>query len=330
MCRINPRVDFAFKKLFGSEENKDLLISLINAIVSESDRVTDIELKNPYNLAEYKAGKMSILDIKALDRNRKHWYNIEMQISEDLNFDKRAIYYWAKLVTEQLSEGRMFRELKKTVSINILDFNFVPDTPVYHNLYRIINTSTGRDDRLHDIFELHYIELRKFRKEYQELVYPLDRWITFLTRAHELKHGGIPEELAEDRAILKAVEAVDRMFDEEERQIYEIRMQSLADVESKVASALEKGLAQGMVKGLEKGLAQGLAQGKEQGRIEGRTEGMAEGMARSLLTVLTAKFGELPDTMKARVEGADCGQLEQWMDRVFAAECPEDVFLRGS
>ena len=124
MCRINPRVDFAFKKLFGSEENKDLLISLINAIVSESDRVTDIELKNPYNLAAYKAGKMSILDIKALDRNRKHWYNIEMQISEDLNFDKRAIYYWAKLVTEQLSEGRMFSELKKTVSINILDFNY--------------------------------------------------------------------------------------------------------------------------------------------------------------------------------------------------------------
>jgi len=77
---------------------------------------------------------MLILDIKALDRNRKHWYKIcEMQISEELNFDKRAVYYWAKLVTEQLSEGKMFRELKKTVSINILDFNFVPDTASYHN-----------------------------------------------------------------------------------------------------------------------------------------------------------------------------------------------------
>jgi predicted transposase/invertase (TIGR01784 family) len=322
MCRINPRVDFAFKKLFGSEENKDLLISLINAIVSESDRVTDIELKNPYNLAEYKAGKMSILDIKALDRNRKHWYNIEMQISEDLNFDKRAIYYWAKLVTEQLSEGRMFRELKKTVSINILDFNFVPDTPIYHNLYKIINTATGRDDRLHDIFELHYIELRKFRKEYQELVYPLDRWITFLTRAHELKHGGIPDALAEDRAILKAIEAVDRMFDEEERQIYETRMQSLADVESKIASAEEKGLAQGM----EKGIAKGIEQGIEKGIKKGIKKGMTKGIAQSLLTVLTAKFGVLPDTVRAQVEAADCGQLTQWMDRVFAAECLEDIF----
>ena len=90
MCRITPRVDFAFKKLFGSEENKDLLISLINAIVSEKEQVSDLELKNPYNLADYQAGKMSILDIKARNRNGR-WYNIEMQISQDLYFDKRAI-----------------------------------------------------------------------------------------------------------------------------------------------------------------------------------------------------------------------------------------------
>ncbi|MDO9105403.1 MAG: Rpn family recombination-promoting nuclease/putative transposase, partial [Methylovulum sp.] len=99
MCKINPRVDFAFKKLFGSEENKDLLISLINAVVSEDQQVVEVELKNPYNLAAYQAGKMSILDIKAKSEQGR-WFNVEMQISEDYNFDKRAIYYWAKLVTE--------------------------------------------------------------------------------------------------------------------------------------------------------------------------------------------------------------------------------------
>ena len=81
MCRINPRVDFAFKKLFGSEENKDLLISLINAIVTEEDTVEDVELKNPYNLADYQAGKMSILDIKAKNKQTGKWYNIEMQVA---------------------------------------------------------------------------------------------------------------------------------------------------------------------------------------------------------------------------------------------------------
>ena len=249
MCKINPRVDFAFKKLFGSEENKDLLMSLINAIVSEQEQVVEVELKNPYNLADYQAGKMSILDIKARSENGR-WFNVEMQISEDYNFDKRAIYYWAKLVTEQLSEGMMFKELKKTISINILDFNFIPDLAEVHNCYKIINTATGKDDKLHDIFELHYVELRKFTKQQEQVSSALDRWSTFLTKADKLDKNHVPKELADDPAIVKAITAVDRMFNEEERLVYETRMQSLADVESKIASAEEKGMEKGMVKGI--------------------------------------------------------------------------------
>ena len=253
MCKINPRVDFAFKKLFGSEENKDLLISLINAIVSEQEQVVEVELKNPYNLADYRAGKMSILDIKAKSENGR-WFNVEMQISEDYNFDKRAIYYWAKLVTDQLSEGQMYKELKKTISINILDFNFIRDRNEVHNCYKIINTATGKDDKLHDIFELHYVELRKFTKQQNQITTALDRWSTFLTKAHNLDKNHIPEELALDPAIVKAIAAVDRMFDEEERLVYEIRMQSLADIESKIASAEEIGLERGLEQGLEQGM----------------------------------------------------------------------------
>ena len=255
MCRINPRVDFAFKKLFGSEENKDLLISLINAIVAEDEQITEVELKNPYNLADYQAGKMSILDIKAFDESDR-WLNIEMQIAQDLYFDKRSIYYWAKLVTEQLSEGMMFKELRKTISINILDFDFIADIEEFHNIYKIINASTGKDDKLHDIFELHYLELRKFKKDYHEIANALDRWSTFLTRAHELDKNNLPLELAADEEIIKAVNAVDRMFDEDERQIYETRTQSLLDIRSKMASAEEKGLKQGLEKGMEKGMEQ--------------------------------------------------------------------------
>ena len=250
MCRINPRVDFAFKKLFGSEENKDLLRSLLNAILCENERIVEVELKNPYNLADYRAGKMSILDIKARDEHGR-WFNVEMQIGDDLNFDKRSIYYWAKLVTAQLSEGMMFKELKKTYSITILGFNFIPGIDEFHNLYKIINVNTGKDDKLHDIFELHYIELRKFTKQYHELVTALDRWSAFLTHSHELEAANLPKELAHDRDIAKAIQAVDRMFDEEERQIYEVRMQALADVESKIASAEEKGMKKGIEQGVE-------------------------------------------------------------------------------
>jgi len=252
MCKINPRVDFAFKKLFGSEENKDLLISLINSIISEQEQIEEIELKTPYNLADYRAGKLSILDIKAKSIQGV-WFNVEMQISEDYNFDKRAIYYWAKLVTEQLSEGMMFKELKKTISINIMDFNFIPNREEMHNCYKIINTATGKDDKLHNIFELHYIELRKFKKTYQEINSVLDRWSSFLTKADKLNKNDIPEQLKIDKDIVKAISAVDRMFDEEERAIYETRMQSLADVESKIASAEEKGMEKGRQAGIQEG-----------------------------------------------------------------------------
>lgn len=257
MCRINPRVDFAFKKLFGSEENKDLLISLINAVVSEQDQVADLILKNPYNLSDYRKGKLSILDIKAQSL-LGHWYNVEMQISEDFHFDKRAIYYWAKLVTEQLEEGMMYKELQKTVSINILDFNFIYGREEFHNCYKIINTATGKDDHLHDMFELHYIELRKFHKSYSQIVTALDRWTTFLTRAHELDKNHIPKELENDNEIIKAISAVDRMFDDEERIMYQVRKQAILDYESKLASAIEKGLTEGLEKGREEGQLQAL------------------------------------------------------------------------
>lgn len=313
MCKINPRVDFAFKKLFGSEENKDLLMSLINAIVSEQDHVIEVQLKNPYNLADYRAGKMSILDIKARSDDGR-WFNVEMQISEDYYFDKRAIYYWAKLVTEQLSEGKMFKELKKTISIIILDFNFIPKTTEMHNCYKIINTATGKDDRLHDIFELHYVELKKFTKNYDQVTTALDRWSTFLTKAHHLNKGDVPKELADDLAIVKAIEAVDRMFDEEERQVYETRMQALADVESKIASAEEIGMKRGMEKGMEEGVKKGME------------EGLKQGTASLLKRQLRHRFGVLPESIEQRLNVATPAELELWSERILNAKNLEDVF----
>ena len=102
MSDINPRIDIAFKKLFGVEENKDLLIALINSIVGPEDQVSDVILLNPYNPQNFKEEKLSILDIKATSLDGKR-FNIEIQISDEADYDKRALYYWAKIYTEQLN-----------------------------------------------------------------------------------------------------------------------------------------------------------------------------------------------------------------------------------
>ena len=92
MCRLNLKVDLPFKKLFASPGNKDLLISFINSMLSEDEQISDIELKNPYNIANYRKGKMTILDIKAVGE-KGVWYDIEMQLAEQSFYDKRAFYY---------------------------------------------------------------------------------------------------------------------------------------------------------------------------------------------------------------------------------------------
>jgi predicted transposase/invertase (TIGR01784 family) len=280
MCKINPRNNFAFVKLFGSEENKDLLIHLINSIVDQNDQVEELTLNNPYNLADYKGGKMSILDIKATGFNKKI-YNIEMQVAEDMFFDRRAIYYWSKLVSSQLSEGKIYKELNKTISINILDFDYVKNNENFHNKYRILNADTKMDDNLHNLFELHYIELRKFKKEFTQIATVLDRWVTFLNQSYKLDNKNLPKEIADDRIILKAIDSVDRMFNEEEREIYEQTAISLMNQESVIYSALEKGRMIGEKDGEKRGIKKGMEKGMEKGKLEGKLD-----VAKNLLDVL--------------------------------------------
>src|SRR5579862_6163482 len=115
---INPRIDLVFKKIFGVEENKDLLIALINSIVSSEDQVADIVLLNPYTVQNFLHEKSSILDVKARGLDGTY-FNIEIQITDEGDYDKRALYYWAKLYTEQLKKGDDYASLCKVIGIHI-------------------------------------------------------------------------------------------------------------------------------------------------------------------------------------------------------------------
>lgn len=203
MERITPRVDLAFKKIFGVEENKDLLISLINSIVSLDDQVVDVTLLNPYNPQNFKYDKLSILDIKATGETGKR-FNIEIQITDEADYDKRALYYWAKLYTEQLQVAQDYSTLNKAIGIHILNFTSIPDVQKYHNVFHIVEKDSGvlyfKD------LELHTIELNKFTNNPNEelsdilkkVKNSLDVWIAFLTRNDLLNKDNLPQELNND------------------------------------------------------------------------------------------------------------------------------------
>ncbi|GCD08736.1 Rpn family recombination-promoting nuclease/putative transposase [Clostridium tagluense] len=241
MCRLNPKIDLVFKKLFGSEENKDILIAFINSVLSEDQQIVNVKFKNPYNIANYLKGKMSILDIKAVDENGK-WYDIEMQIAEQGSYDKRAFYYWAKVFSDQIESGEEYAELKKTIGIHILDFNLgqLEGEADYHNTVKPYIQNSKK--QFSDLFELHFIELNKFKKDYKEIKTAIDRWTAFLNRAYQIDKDNIPQELAVDDAVKKAVEQLDIMYmSKEEKEVYESEKKVRMNRIEEIRTAEEKG-----------------------------------------------------------------------------------------
>ena len=282
MEKISPRVDIAFKKIFGVDENKDLLISLINSIVGEEDQVKELTLLNPYNPKNFKQDKLSILDIKAKGKDGKR-FNIEIQISDEADYDKRALYYWGKLYTEQLKVTEDYSLLSKAIGIHILNFTSIPHVDKYHNVFHITEKETGilyfKD------LELHTIELKKFsenaREELVDLVAKitnsLDMWVAFLTRHDLLNKDHLPLAL-DNPALKKALNVLDIMnFGEEEREVYEGQLKWLR-IEANTLKKYE-------AKGFEEGKTEGIVEGIAVGKAEGIAEGIAEGMEKKAVTI---------------------------------------------
>lgn len=252
--RISPRIDIAFKKIFGVEENKDLLISLINSIVSNEDQVADITLLNPYNPKNFKSDKLSILDVKAQGADGKR-FNIEIQISDEADYDKRALYYWAKLYTEQLRVSQGYSSLSKAIGIHILNFTSIPEVKNYHNVFHVTEKDSGT--AYFKDLELHTIELNKFsshgNEELSDLVVKvkssLDMWSAFLTRNDLLRLDNLPKEL-NNPTLKKAISVLEVMnFSDEERNSYEDHLKWLMIEASTVKKAEEKAEARGKAEG---------------------------------------------------------------------------------
>jgi len=283
---INPRIDVAFKKIFGVEENKDLLMLLINSIVSPNDKVAEITLLNPYNAKNFKTDKLSIVDIKAKGVDGKK-FNIEIQITDEADYDKRALYYWAKLYTEQLQARGSYSQLNKAIGIHILNFLSIPEAPNYHNVFHITERDSGflyfKD------LELHTIELKKFTNEAEGLVdlvakvkSSLDVWSAFLTRHDLLQRDNLPAAL-DNPGLKKALSVLEVMsFNKDEREAYEGHLKWLRTEDS----------------GIRKAASDAMAEGIEIGEAKGRNSekiAMAKGMLKAGISIdVVAEVSGLP------------------------------------
>lgn len=263
MSKVNPKIDLVFKKLFGSEENKDILLSLINAILPLHQQIAEIILKNPYNVSDYAEGKLSILDIKAQDENGV-LYDIEMQIRGSDFYGRRTLFYWAKMFGSQLDyinnfdtaneqvaelerlaelekQGKLgYSGLKKCIVISLIDFNFFNDER-YNRYFMLKDGATNEIHKDLDYLDLYFIELKKFKGKLETVKTTLERWITFLNNAHKYTKDNLPKELAEIKEIRKASLKLDTMYlDEKEKNYYEGQQKFLLDETSRMKEAVEK------------------------------------------------------------------------------------------
>ena len=194
----DPKNDLIFKKLFGQEKNKDLLIDFINQVLPDK-HVKEIEYL-PTNLQpDIITKKQSMLDVLCTDENGSK-YIIEMQNAKEKGFGKRAVFYASRTYVNQMDNGGKYSDLKEVIFIAITDFIMFPDNKDYISTYTLSNIKTNDKDLPYMSFT--FIELPKFKKH--DIIQGVDKWCDLFKNAKDRK---LPE--TSDSVIKKAYETLE-------------------------------------------------------------------------------------------------------------------------
>jgi predicted transposase/invertase (TIGR01784 family) len=241
---IDPKVDYAFKHLFGREATRPILADVLDKILNPppGHQIVDLELLNPFNPKEALDDKLSILDIKARDQTGRQ-FNVEMQMLAIPYYEKRILYYACKLHQQQLHEGVDYFELKPTISISFLNHVWFPRVGESHLRFRLLEETHGFP--LTEDLEFHVFELPKFTKSAAELTSGLDVWLYFLRNAAKMDTEALPAALREP-LVVRALEELKMLTQTDlERERYEARRKAQLDDQTRLKGARLEGRQEG-------------------------------------------------------------------------------------
>ncbi len=241
---INPKTDYAFKRIFGSSESHDILLSFLNAILyQEQEIIIDLEILNPYSPGTTFDLKDTYLDVKATLNNR-HIVLIEMQLNAKAAFDKRVLYNATKMYANQLEIAANYSSLKPVIALTIVDFNFIKESSEVINYFILKNRETNQVYNNEDL-ELVFVELPKFNKELNQLENLTEKWLYFLKHCAEFTEK--PQTMEIIPSLNKALEIANRVnLSLEELEEIQKRALWLADQENELLEAQEKGISKGL------------------------------------------------------------------------------------
>ena len=283
---INPYTDFGFKKLFGTELNKDLLISFLNALFNdEKRRIKDVQFLNAEQLGDSYDDRRAVFDVYCVTEDGSRFI-VEMQKAEQEYFKDRSIYYATAPIREQAPKGKWDYHLEGVYTIGVLNFVFPNNEyPADSYVHEVKLKDTGDDHIFYDKLTFVYLEMPKFNKCEDELETMFDKWMFALRNLSRLLER--PKALQE--RIFKRLfdQAEIAQFTPEERREYAESVKDYWDYYSTMQTAHKKGLAEGLAEGKAEGLAEGEAKGRAEEKKENARRMKADGMAADLIAKYT-------------------------------------------
>ena len=270
---IDPMVDWSFKRLFGSEVNKDILIEFLKVIFPEHE-IEDITYIPAEQLGIMEDDRKAVFDVICRTKNGEEFI-VEMQCATQKHFFERALYYTSFPIMKQGKKAQRDEEtgikeewnyeLDGVYFLGVLNFRYEDDDLIEHR-YLLREATTGKT--MTDKLKFVFVEVEKFNKSEDELATDFDKWLFILKNLSKMLER--PAALR-DKIFSRLFDVAEyASLDNIDKQNYVKAMTTARDTHNQIEYAKKTGLEEGLVKGFEKGRAEGLEEGLEKGREDAK------------------------------------------------------------
>ena len=309
---LDPKNDICFKRVFGSEKNKDILIHFLNDMLEFKEHlpIKEVKFLKTIQDPEIAAHKTSIVDVLCTDE-KKNQYIVEIQVAKEKGFEKRAQYYAAKAYISQMHKGGSYEDLKEVIFLAIADFVIFPDKKSYKSDHVILDRHTYENDL--KIFSFTFLELPKFNKKISSLKSMTDKWAYFFKYAENTTEEEVKKLIKNDNISERLYKELNRFsWNDTELLTYDQSKKYadsyLATIDYKYNEGLEKGKQQGLEEGMEKGKQKGLEEGMERGKQQGIEESKIE-IAKNMLSL------GIDEKIIKKITGLSLKQIEDFLSK---------------
>ena len=246
MIFANPTTDMVFKKLFGVAGTEAIVINFLNSVLerTKGEKIVEVTFIDPSNHSQSKLDKTTIIDVRCTDEHNKQFI-VTLQLSDQADYLTKSQFYSALALSQQLRKGSTYSTIIPVIFVGVLNFNLFPQAN-YLSHHVLVETQTHQQSLTN--LEFHFVELKKFTLEQEDLKSVVDKWIYLLKHAHEMQT--IPSSFKTPHELTNAMELLDQgTWTAKELTAYERILDAERFAKSIEESAIEKGMAQGREEG---------------------------------------------------------------------------------